>query len=190
MRRRAILAFTALGWGLPSTAFAAEGHGGSWLGLPVWVWLWLNFFIFWGLLVYLLRPPLSRFFAERREQIRASMEGAERQRREAEELRSSLSEKIQGIHREIDELDARSRAEGEREREEIIEQARTERERLIERARAEIDRAVENARAALTRHTAELAVRLAEERLEAELDGDARQRLFDENLERLERTGA
>lgn len=175
---------------VPGPAGAAEGHGGTWLGLPVWVWLWLNFFLFWGLLIRLLRPPLERFFTERRNAISSSMQDAQRQRREAEDLRSSLSQKIDAIRREIDELDTRARAEGERERREIVEQARLEQDRLLERTREELARGVQLARADLTRHTAKLATRLAEERLATEIDADGRRRLFDESLERLERAGS
>lgn len=174
----------------PETARAAEGHSGTWLGVPVWVWLWLNFFIFWGLLARFLTPPLRKFFQDRRQQIGDSMRLAERQRQEAEELRVSLEGKIEAIRQEISELETRARSEGERERQEIVEQAHAERDRLVQRTRDELARGVEQARNELTRHTAELAARLAEEQLSGELDAASRRRLFEENLERLERTGS
>ena len=60
-------------------------------------------------------------------------------------------------------------------------------ERLLEQAEQEIQYRFAQAKSELTRHTAQLAAELARKKLEASIGPDDVERLFDENLSRLEK---
>lgn len=171
---------------LASPAWAAGGDlSESWLGLPRWAWAWGNLIVFWGLLVYFAGPHVRGFFVRRRQRIAEEMALARRQRAEAEEMRASLESQIAGLRDEVDELARRSVAEGERERERILEQAEQERERIVTQTASELEHRVAQARAELTKLTASLAADLARERARSEITPEDRRRIFERNLQRL-----
>ena len=101
-------------------------------------------------------------------------------------MKSSLETKITELQRQMDEIVERARQDGEKERQEILAQAERERERLLEQTRGEIELRVAQAQAELTAHTARLAAQLAREKLTASIGAHDADRLFDDNLDRLE----
>lgn len=171
----------------PPAALAASGGARTFLGLPHWVWLSANLLLFLGIAFRLVGPPLMRFLDARAEEIRQSLRLAATQQEEAKALRAGVGERITALEREVTELTARAEREGEREHAELVAQAERERERMLLQAREEIALRVAQARQQLTTHTAELAARLAGERLANELGSDERQRVFERNLVGLER---
>lgn len=185
-RKRTVAAVTATLAAAATPAFAATGTGGdTWLGLPVWVWAWGNLLVFWGILVRFAGPFVRDFFVQRRQRIRADLERAALQRREAEEMRTSLTRQLAELHAEVDRLRAESEAQGQRERQEILAQAERDRERVVEQTRAEIEQRVKRARQELIQLSADLAAELARERLEREITPEDRRRLVDRGLELL-----
>lgn len=177
---------------LPLAAFAAGGGGGegehhspTFLGLPQWLWLTANLLLFLWILRRLLAPPLTQFLDARGEEIRQALRRAATEQEEARELRDGLSAKLAALEHEVEEIRARAAREGEREKAEILAQAERERERMLAQAREEIAFRLAQARHELAAHTAALAARLAEERLERDLTPADRDRVFRRNLDRL-----
>ncbi len=168
-------------------AAAAADPFATFLGLPAWIWMLANLILFFGVLGYYLTPPIARFLEERGRQIREELEEARERRAEASDLQSTLGAKVAELERQIDQLLERAEREGRREHDEVLAQAEREQERLLAQADSEIEHRVQQARQELKDYTAELAARLARERLEDELDAEMRRDLFRRNLDRLER---
>jgi ATP synthase F0 subunit b len=169
---------------LPETASAAGG-GGTFLGLPSWIWLTANLLLFLWILRRLIAPPLTRFLDARGEEIRRALRRAASEQQEARELRENLTAKLAALEHEVEEIRARAAREGEREKAEILAQAERERDRMLAQAREEIAFRVAQARHELAAHTAALAAQLAEERLERDLTPADRERVFQRNLTQL-----
>jgi F-type H+-transporting ATPase subunit b len=195
VRPRAKLAASVAGAALAAAAclpiFASEegGESATFLGLPRWIWLWLNLLLFLGILGYFLVPTIKQFLESRSREIETNLERARTQQDEARRMKADLSGQIETLRREMDELVRRTEADAEREREEILAQAERERERLLSQTQQEVALRVVQARKELQRYAAELAATLARERIEREVDPQELNRLFDENLARLEREG-
>ena len=186
--------FAVLMWSLfvgAAAAFGAEvGEATHFLGLPRWVFSWVNLVVFFGGLGYLVWPRVVAALESRRGQIRDSLMTARRQRADAEELKAGLDDQLAALEAEVAEAAARARQQGEREAQEIAALAERERERMMEQARAEIRSRAARARADLAQHAARLATSLAAERLEREVDSAARRRILDRGLLSLESRAA
>lgn len=166
-----------------------EGEAATFLGLPRWLWLWLNLLLFLGVLGYFLVPGIRRFLDSRSKEIETSLERARTQQEEARRMKEDLSGQIEKLRREMEELVKRTESDAEREREEILAQADRERERLLQQTQEEIVLRTGLARKELQRYAAELASQLARERIEREVDPAKQERLFAESLANLEREG-
>lgn len=187
-RFRILLALGVL-WSVAAPALAAEAeeHSAStFLGVPTVIWMSANLILFLGLLWRFVGPALLNMLEERGKTIRDSLAKAEQQQLDAKEMKSSLETKITELQRQMDEIVERARQDGEKERQEILAQAERERERLLEQTRGEIELRVAQAQAELTAHTARLAAQLAREKLTASIGAHDADRLFDDNLDRLE----
>ena len=184
------IAGAALAAAVSLPALASEsGEAATFLGLPRWVWLWLNLLLFLGILGYFIVPGIRQFLDGRSKEIASNLERARTQQEEARRMKQDLSGQIEALRREMDDLVKRTEADAEREREEILAQAERERERLLQQTQQEIELRTGLARKELQRYAAELAASLARERIEREVDPEKLERLFDESLTRLESEG-
>ena len=163
-----------------------SGEASTFLGLPRWVWLWLNLLLFLGILGYFIVPGIRQFLDGRSKEIASNLERARTQQEEARRMKQDLSGQIEALRREMEDLVKRTEVDAEREREEILAQAERERERLLQQTQQEIELRTGLARKELQRYAAELAANLARERIEREVDPEKLERLFDESLTRLE----
>jgi F-type H+-transporting ATPase subunit b len=153
--------------------------------LPVWVWAWGNLIVFWGLVVRFAGPLVRDFFAQRKLRIRDELRRAAAQRREAEEMRATLTRQLAELHAEVERLRAESEEQGRRERQQILEQAERERARIVQQTGAEIDQRVKRARLELVQLSADLAAGLARERIASTITSEDRQRLVNRGLQLL-----
>ena len=115
------------------------------------------------------------------------LERSRQQRQEAENAKASLEGQIAELKEEMDEILQRAEADATREREEILARAELERERLLARTQEEIRLRVAQAREELTAHTARMAAELARQQIQASIDSDDVDRLFEDSVTRLER---
>jgi F-type H+-transporting ATPase subunit b len=172
---------------LPVFANESSGESATFLGLPRWIWLWLNLLLFLGILGYFLVPTIKQFLETRSREIRDNLERARTQQDEARRMKIDLSGQIDALRREMEELVRRTEADAEREREEILAQAERERERLLAQTQQEVALRTAQAKKELQRYAAELAASMARERIEREVDPRQLERLFEDSLGRLER---
>jgi len=163
------------------------GEAPTVLGMPQWVALSINLVVFFGAIGYFAGPALIKFLGGKQLDVEHALERASRQRADAEQMESRLTAKIDELRQEVDELADRSEREGERERREILAEAEREVARVQQQTKNEIEHHLQQARQDLTRHAAQLAGKLAGDRLAASVTGADRRRLFDDNLLRLEK---
>ena len=171
---------------LPAFAEDAE-ESTTFLGIPNVIWLTANLVIFLGLLGKFLGPGIIEFLDTRGAEIRENLALAKKQQKEVAEMKTVLEKKVADLEAEMDHVLERARTDGEKEREQILAQAQHESERLLKQADEEIQYRFTRARQELTEHTAKLSAELARKKLESQLGEQEQRRLFDENLQRLER---
>jgi len=169
-------------------AFASEGPGeaAGFIGIPTLVWKILNFIVYFGLLVYLLRKPLANVFGSRREGIARALSEARQQQDEALRMKAEMNARVASLEREIVELKERMTREGERERAALVSQGAAEAERASSRLGVEADRRLAAARVSLAREAADVAAELAWDLLKREVTPEDRERIFAATLTRLE----
>ena len=188
MRRFAPAWLAFLLTSLPVLAAEAESHEPeTFLGLPKWIWMTANLIVFFGLLFKYLGPPIVGALEERAKAISESLALAQKQQKEAAEMTQTLQIRIAEMESEMDDVVKRAQEDGERERQEILALAERESERLLEQADQEIQYRFAQAKTELTEHTANLAADLARKKLESSIGPDDVDRLFNENLSRLEK---
>ena len=146
----------------------------------------INFAILVGALTFLLRKPLSGFFAQRTSEIQASLEEGRKALKDSEARLKQVEEKMNGLEAAIAALRAEAEQEEEAELNRLREAAKAEAERIVVTAQDEIEGAGRVARLELKRYAAEQAIRLAEEHLRQHLDKKQRTSLVKRFLTKLD----
>ena len=177
MRRARATALALLLLALPLAAAAAsEGEEGS-------ARLWFeigNLVLLIGVIIFFARKPVKQYLAERRQRIEDNIRGSERLLTEAEERLEEWQSKAARLDNEVAEIKRLARERAERERQRILADAERSAQRIQRDAEAAIDREVRRARKVLQQEAADLAVKLAEERLKSEVTEQDRERLVSE----------
>jgi F0F1-type ATP synthase membrane subunit b/b' len=99
---------------------------------------------------------------------------------------SEIESRLAHVDEEIRALKTQALSEAEEERSRILESAKVEARKILELAQREIDGIKKSARLELKSHIAELAVRLAEERLQKSVGSEENRRLVLQFLDSLE----
>lgn len=146
----------------------------------------INFAILAAGLTFLLRKPLSAFFAERSASIRRSLEEGRKAREASQARLSAVQEKLQRLEEEIQAFRASAMKEMEAERERLRQSTAEEGKKILEAARAQVDTSTQAAKLELRVYAAEEALKLAERMIRERLDEPARRRLVNQFLASLE----
>lgn len=143
-------------------------------------WPAINFGLFLALLLKTAAPQIRNFFRERTERLRAGLEAGARARREAEELRETLSRDLADLPALRERLRADLRETAERERGVLLEAGRRAADRIRADARRQADQEILAARVTLRREIVEEAVRQAGLMLRAAIGAEDHQRFVRE----------
>jgi F-type H+-transporting ATPase subunit b len=138
-----------------------------------------NFAILVGLLVYFLKTPVSLYLVSRATAIRRDLVTAAEMRASAAAQLAEIERKLQSLPAELAALKAQGAQDVAAEQARIAQAAAVERERLIQQTRREIEMRLRVARRELTEHAAQLAVRIAEERIKRTITPEDQMRLVD-----------
>lgn len=155
---------------------SAESHGESPWGLIARIF---NFAVLVGLMVYFLRGPLGQHLALRRQQIAADLVSARETTERARQQLADIDRRLRELPAELEALKARGAEEIAGEAARIRQQAEAERHRLLEQTRRDVEIQVRVAKQSLADHTADLAVRLAKDRVAATITPAEQDRLVD-----------
>jgi ATP synthase F0 subunit b len=166
----------ALAAALPANAFASEESNkwGIWLDIG----RVFNLALVVGLLVWATRKPLANFFSGRTQAIREQLEEAQKARKVAEEKLAEIESRMSRLDDELQEIKNSSEKEAREEYQRLVEAAGQDAEKALERSRQEIDAMTRTARQELKLHAAELAVKLAEEKIRGEITDADHERLL------------
>ena len=159
--------------------FAEGSNGGFWHTLDGYLnfpgfefWRFFNLAIFVGILVKLLKKPLSDGFKAKREEIRAELIKAENERREALEKLTAIEGKLVQLETERSTILSEANEEAAAEKSRILNEAREEAKRILAQADAEVERRTNQVRKQLRRFAAEESVRRAEERIKSKMTAE------------------
>jgi len=177
---------------LPALAFAAGGHGDHGgevdlfkkVGIPA-----INFVLYIAVLVFFLAKPLKAFFAKRRDEIAARLESAEKLKRDAEAKYKEYEDKLKALEDEGARILEEARAEGEAEKQRLIESAKVAAARVTEDARRRVEAEVRAARIALRKEAVAEAVQAARQILEQQLTPADDQKLMQATVSQVEKLG-
>ncbi|MDT7540743.1 MAG: F-type H+-transporting ATPase subunit b [Acidobacteriota bacterium] len=172
-----------------STAFILLSQDIShipWWNHPGWeAWKFFNLFIFVGLLIYILRRPLSESLATRREAVRRELIRAREERVAAETKLKEVEATLAHLNIEVETIRAQAQKEAAEEGERIVRATEEEMRKLREQAQREIESAGKAARQELRRYVAEQSTRLAEELIRRDIRAEDDARLMSEYVESL-----
>lgn len=164
---------------LPIAAFAAghgsgaehgggehEAHAGS--IMDIWLF-WANFLVYVMAMYFLLRKPIVSGWESRRQGIAARVESSQAELKKAEALLVDAQEKQKSIPREIVIITQDIKTQGEREAQQIVEEAKKRASRIVAQAREGIAIEQKALQLAIKRELAELVTARARERLSQEI---------------------
>ncbi len=149
------------------------------------IWKWANFFILFGGLGYYLRKPMREFFESRTRSIEEGLRNAREAKEAALKQVREMETRMAQLEKEIQTLKAEGLREANEERTRIIEGARAEASKILELALREVEGLKKLAHLELKGHVAELAVKLAEERLKKLVGTEENKKIIHQFIETL-----
>lgn len=169
-------------------ALASEGESGS--SMMDAIWQAVNLIMLLGVLFAVARKPISAYFAERRQQIQNDIATADKLFADGKRQFAEWQGKLVDLEREIETIHSETRRRAEEEREQIIAAAHDRAERIKSDAVTAIDQELRRAQEELRDEAATLAVDLATQMLDEQVDERDRDRLVDEFITRVEPNGS
>jgi F-type H+-transporting ATPase subunit b len=172
-----------------AAGFASEGGEGAHEAghaaaqMKDFMWRVIDFAALAGILFWALKKAnVSGALAERQATIEKALRDAEEARQAAEKKYAEYSEKLTVANKEVDEIYAAIKKEGEAEKQRIIAEAQVAAERIREQARQSASQEVLKAKTELREEAARLAVEIAEQTLKEQIKKDDQDRLVGEYL--------
>lgn len=155
---------------VPDAYAAAGGEDGptNWPGYAMKV---VNMVILVGFLYWLLAQKIKEFFVSRQEGIKTTLEQARIAKEEAEQKYKEYTEKLEKATEEIAGISDMIRAQGQAEKERIIEDARKAAEKMKEDTQARVEQELKQAGNLLRAEAVKLSVEMAEELLKRNITG-------------------
>jgi F-type H+-transporting ATPase subunit b len=193
MKRRAFLATLALSAVLPLVAQQTESEAervkestGVTERGPAIFWGWLNFLMLAGGLGYVVKKNAVPYFAQRSREIRKGMIEAEELRTTADAKVAEVERRMANLAAQIEALHAEALREEEAEAARLLEQTGLERAKIQAQMEEEIAAAGKAVQIELRRHTAEIALDLARNKIVARMSPEVEDRLVRGFVTRLE----
>lgn len=148
-------------------------------------WFIVNFVIFVALLIRLAGKKVNEMFAARAQTIRDNVETNERELEAAEEEREEWQKKLASVDEEAKELVENSEADGERDKEKIVQSAKDYAERLRSDTGTIMEQEAASAQRDLQREVSLQALEKAESLLRSTISDSDRKRLFEQAVRQL-----
>jgi len=130
-----------------------------------WISLVLNFAVIIAILWFALRKVVAATFRGRTEALQKNLAESRKAADEAGQRLTQIEERLSRLHAEIEQMRSEAETIAASEEQRVMAAAEEERRRIVESAEQEIARAAGNARRELKVYAAELAVRLAEQKI-------------------------
>jgi len=169
-----------------AAAYASGGGEGG--GKEKWIefgWKSVNFIILVGLLYWLLAGKLKEFFVDRGKNIRKALEDAIAAKEEAEKKFKEYELRLEKANEEIAKISEMIKAQGEAEKQKIIEDARKTAEKMKEDTQARMEQEFKKAGSQLRAEAALLSVQMAEELLKKNLSAKDHETMVRDYLDKV-----
>lgn len=166
--------------------YASEGGGEHSGGWKEWLWSIINFAILLIILVKFLAKPMKQYFKDRSELIEKSLAEAAEAKEIAQKALKEVEEKLSLKDQEIERILSSARKSGESDKERLVAQGREMADKIRQQARMNIEVELKNAKSELRAEAAEVAVKMAEEKLRKELTDEEQLSLLEDSIKRLE----
>ena len=163
-------------------AFAAGGHGESHADVYSMVALAVNVIILFSVVIYFAKGPLAKTLAEKRKEAEKALEETALIKEQAEKKLAEYTAKLARVEEEIKELEAEFKAQGERERERIVADAKKTAEKIIADAEATVAQEVKRAMVELTERTSREAFEIAARIIKENINDEDRKKLAEEYI--------
>jgi F-type H+-transporting ATPase subunit b len=176
---------------LASAALPLASSSGNFLVSPnlgLMIWTLLAFIVTLLVLRRAALPRIGEALEKRANAIKESIESAERQRREADELLADYRQRLKEAREQADEIVARARKASEAALTEAAASGKEKREELIAAARRDIELETKRSLERIRREVADLTVIATEKVTRKSLDDDDHRRLIDEALSEVDFT--
>jgi len=177
-----------LGYIVPLAAEAAEKgeeSGGSFLvspGLGLMIWTLVLFLITMWVLSKVAFPKIQEALDKRAKTISESIEAAERQRKESDELLTEYRARLAEAREQADDIMARARKAAETAEHEATAQGKEKREELVEAAKRDIEAETRRSLDQIRQEVADLTVLATEKVTRKSLSAEDQKRLVEEAL--------
>lgn len=148
---------------------AAEQHGSAQSQPDLTNWKWANFALLAGALGFLIAKNAGPFFASRSQEIRKGIDEAKQLRADAEARAAAIDARLANLGVEIESIKRAASAEAEAESERVLRQTERDIAKVRAHAEQEITAALKAAQADLRRHSAQLALELAQQKVRARI---------------------
>lgn len=166
-----------------------SGAGGhvekTYFGIPGWILKIANMVVFIGVLVYFVKGPVKKAFAERSAEIRRAADEARERRVKADQMAGDIQARLTQIEADVRAIHERAQAEGEKQKRELIASAEAEAQKILAAAKSEVDNRLKHARKELTEYAGQLASERAAAILKDKITEEDQRKLFDESLREL-----
>jgi F-type H+-transporting ATPase subunit b len=143
-----------------------------------WIYRWINFLIFVGVLVWAFAKKTPPYFRSRQEAIANAIAESAHAREEAERQQRAAEQKMASLESEVVDLRARAKQESAAEAQRIRALAQEEAKRIEQAAQVEVRAAERAAQTELKAIAARLAVERAEDLLRDQVNSQAESNLF------------
>jgi F-type H+-transporting ATPase subunit b len=167
---------------------AASGEGNFLVTPSVGLMIWT--LIAFGITMLILKryafPRIGEALDKRANAIRDSIEAAERQRREADELLSEYRQRLKEAREQADDIVARARKSAESVKAEATDEGRAKREELVAAARKDIETETRRSLERIRKEVADLTVMATEKVTRKSLDAQDHERLIQEALDEVD----
>lgn len=161
---------------------SSEGGGGGIDKGKDLIWRTMNFGVLAAVLIFLLRKPLAKGLASRRQGIKDRLDDLEKQKQEAAKQLAEYKEKLTRLDEEAEKIIAQYIQDGEAAKAKIIEEAKAASEKLQEQAKKNIEHEFDKAKQELKAEMAEQAVAMAEELIKKHITDEDQEQIIDEYL--------
>lgn len=145
----------------------------------------LNAVLIIGFLVWMLAPKIKAFFSGRRQEIKETLETTAVQKAEAEKQYREYAEKIDKASLEIDGIFEMIKAQGDVEKQKIIEDANKVAQKMKEDAQARLEQELKKASGQLRSEAVMLSVQMAEEILKKNITTQDHEAMVKEYMDKV-----
>ena len=178
-----LVAFVSLSLG---TALAASGGDSGSKGWQNTDWFRvMNFVVLAGVLVFILRKPVSQALSSRIKDIKEQLESLEVQKTEAEKQLAQYNEKLSQLESEAEKIVDGYIKQGNEAKAKILKEAERTAEKLQVQAKRNIEHEFAKAKQKLQQEVVESSLQKAEESLKKKITAQDQDKLVDEYLDKV-----